>query len=522
MRKICSLVIVFSAGCLAAEDGKQVYATFCGACHGLDGKGANNGQFPPLAGSEWVKGKPDRMVQVVLHGLQGKLAVAGKDYDLVMPPQGNTLTDEQLAATISYVRGAWGNKEGKVSVEEIQKQRKATESRQTMWEVDELLGKYPLPGGGGAGQSLTVKGGIRNLISKTYHGSFKSLEQLRKAEAENVEEEHGGLISVGQADRKDDFGLVWEGDLEVPKDGEYQFFLDADDGAALFINGKRIINYDRVGPIGKEQKARVKLKKGLAEIQVEYFEYKGEEEIRLSWSGPGMKRVWLSKKKGKSRGGAASIPIVPPVGEAVMYRNFIQGTTARGIGVGYFEGVNLAMSADTMSLDLIWRGKFMDGGRHWVNRGQGFQPPAGSDVVRVNDGPAFAWLEKENEKWPGGYEEKDKARFKGYVLDEKRRPTFHYEFRDMKVSDRCDPLTKGIGFKRKLGIMISKDLAESHWYFRAASGVVGVRDASGHSHYKLSNGWRLTLGQNVGMKDGEIRIPLRSGRNEIELTYEWK
>src|ERR1700690_2512517 len=40
----------------AAAQGKRVYETVCGVCHGIDGLG-KPGQAPPLAGSELAKGK---------------------------------------------------------------------------------------------------------------------------------------------------------------------------------------------------------------------------------------------------------------------------------------------------------------------------------------------------------------------------------------------------------------------------------------------------------------------------------
>src|SRR5208283_65926 len=42
-----------SGAVAAAAQGKKVYETVCGICHGVDGMGKPN-QAPPLAGSEWV------------------------------------------------------------------------------------------------------------------------------------------------------------------------------------------------------------------------------------------------------------------------------------------------------------------------------------------------------------------------------------------------------------------------------------------------------------------------------------
>ena len=91
MKRVCLLTLLAGATAFAQdEDGETLYATLCSACHGEDGEGAQAGQFPPLADSAWVKGPPDRMIQVVLHGLMGEIKVPSKfaandTYNLVMP-----------------------------------------------------------------------------------------------------------------------------------------------------------------------------------------------------------------------------------------------------------------------------------------------------------------------------------------------------------------------------------------------------------------------------------------------------
>ena len=71
-----ALIILAFATLASAQDGKLPYEQLCGACHGNDGQGGQEGQIPPLADSDWVKGAPDRMIQVVLHGMMGEITVA--------------------------------------------------------------------------------------------------------------------------------------------------------------------------------------------------------------------------------------------------------------------------------------------------------------------------------------------------------------------------------------------------------------------------------------------------------------
>jgi cytochrome c2 len=123
-------------------------------------------------------------------------------------------------------------------------------------------------------------------------------------------------------------------------------------------------------------------------------------------------------------------------GEAVIYRNFIEGAGPRAIGVGYAEKANLAFDANQMRLAMIWQGPFMDGARHSSGRGAGFEPPLGHNLVKLPDGPPFAFsVDPENTSWPKLSGKKAGYEFKGYWLDSKRRPKFNFEFMAMDVQD---------------------------------------------------------------------------------------
>ena len=104
--------------------GKELYngAGSCVACHMADGKG-QKGNIPPLAGSEWLKGSPDRSIAISLRGLAGPIKVNGKKYYAAMPPQ-LLFDDEKLAYILSYVNNAWGNHEDLITKEQVAKARK--------------------------------------------------------------------------------------------------------------------------------------------------------------------------------------------------------------------------------------------------------------------------------------------------------------------------------------------------------------------------------------------------------------
>lgn len=107
-----------------AVDGKQVFAAQCASCHQASGQGLP-GVFPPLDGSEWVLGDARVLANILLHGVSGELVVKGQTYKGSMPSF-KQLSDEELAALLSHVRGQWTNKAPPVAAALIQAERKAS------------------------------------------------------------------------------------------------------------------------------------------------------------------------------------------------------------------------------------------------------------------------------------------------------------------------------------------------------------------------------------------------------------
>lgn len=119
------------------EGGKEVYAT-CAACHQPNGNGLV-GQFPPLAGSEYVVHGTERLTAIVFPGIMGTISVKGQVYNGVMPAQGALLSDKQLAQVLTYVRRSFGNNASIVTEEMVKAARDKYSSRTLPWSEAELL-----------------------------------------------------------------------------------------------------------------------------------------------------------------------------------------------------------------------------------------------------------------------------------------------------------------------------------------------------------------------------------------------
>ncbi len=120
--------------------GKKVFAANCSPCHQLSGLGIP-GQFPPVAGSEWVNAKsPNRIIRIVLNGWGGPIKVKDQTFNNAMVPWKDTLKDEDIAAVLTFVRQnkEWGNDAPAVTPEAVKAIREKTKAHGNPFSADEL------------------------------------------------------------------------------------------------------------------------------------------------------------------------------------------------------------------------------------------------------------------------------------------------------------------------------------------------------------------------------------------------
>jgi len=131
--------------------GKKLFSANCVTCHQANGQG-QPGQFPPLAGSEFVLGDAsNRLIAIVLKGLQGPVQVKGQGFNNAMQPWEGQYTDQQLAAILSYVRSDWGNSAPEIPPEAVKAMRDELKNRKDQWTIAELMQIPP--------KDLTKQGG---------------------------------------------------------------------------------------------------------------------------------------------------------------------------------------------------------------------------------------------------------------------------------------------------------------------------------------------------------------------------
>jgi mono/diheme cytochrome c family protein len=102
------------------SQGQAIYEQLCATCH-FDGHGSD--KAPSLADSAIVKNSPDKMITQILHGSQGVFKNRdGKEVKNIMPAQ-NSLSNDDIAAVITYVRHQFGKVDQLTTPAEVAAQR---------------------------------------------------------------------------------------------------------------------------------------------------------------------------------------------------------------------------------------------------------------------------------------------------------------------------------------------------------------------------------------------------------------
>lgn len=94
-----------------------------------------------------------------------------------------------------------------------------------------------------------------------------------------------GNINIVSSEFKgleENFGMIYTGYLEIPKDNNYVFRLVSDDGSRLTIGETVVVDHDGLHGAGPKD-GEMALKAGLHPIKVEYFQGLGGKTIQLGW-----------------------------------------------------------------------------------------------------------------------------------------------------------------------------------------------------------------------------------------------
>lgn len=101
-------------------------------------------------------------------------------------------------------------------------------------------------------------------------------------------------ISLDEAQQEDHFAFIFDGYIEIPETGTYQFYLLSDDGSTLELDDHLLIDNDG-GHSDRLKKSIAKLEKGFHRIRLRYFEDYMGQALELGVSSLKMREGMLSR-----------------------------------------------------------------------------------------------------------------------------------------------------------------------------------------------------------------------------------
>ncbi len=134
------------------------------------------------------------------------------------------------------------------------------------------------------------------VLFRTFAKSFNSVDEIKAEESENSGQTKTlGLMQFREKlSETAPFAVEFEGFINVPKDEIYEFDLNADDGAALWIDGEKVVNNDGVKEKTELQSGMVPLKKGYHRFVLKYFKGQGKWALGLRWGIKGQPLRFVS------------------------------------------------------------------------------------------------------------------------------------------------------------------------------------------------------------------------------------
>jgi S1-C subfamily serine protease len=127
------------------------------------------------------------------------------------------------------------------------------------------------------------------LKYSVYHGSYQVLPDFGPLKAVHTGVTENLQTEALSPERDERFAIVFAGYLAIPKTGLFRFNLGSDDGSKLFIDGEITIDNDDNHPM-QHLSRMTRLKAGLHQVRIEYFDYTGDAELELLVEGPGVKK----------------------------------------------------------------------------------------------------------------------------------------------------------------------------------------------------------------------------------------
>lgn len=333
-------------------------------------------------------------------------------------------------------------------------------------------------------------------------------------------------VSYGRSGR---FAMLFDGKLNVPAAGDYQFDLVMGGVAGLWVDGKPVIpmTYDELGAVKTHM---MPLTAGTHSIEVMYSR---------SWPRPGL-GLFISQAGTRPQALHAdgSVPEFSPPGQVTvqaearptLIRSFIQlpgelNKRTKALSVGSNTGLHYAVDLSQMALLMAWKGDFADVTQMWYERGEPqLLKPMGT-LVRPSARPAFALLPNANAVWPDSLNE-NMLTYSGLVLTKEGLPTMEYALAGLTIRESLRP--SGNRLEHTFSLTGRQSASASSLYCLLAAGKTieevtkGLFAIDDRSYYvRVDPKANLVLRQLGARQELMMPVSLKDGAGTVQYSLEF-
>jgi PA14 domain./Domain of Unknown Function (DUF1080). len=234
------------------------------------------------------------------------------------------------------------------------------------------------------------------------------------------------------------FALIWEGEVSLPADGVYSFYLATEKHA---FSSARLRIDDRAPEPAKTQPhaTSLHLTAGVHRYRIDYLRgsIRGSPDLVWLVAGPETPPQVLAGSTRDLRNRPNQPILIETKSAVALQRCFFahpSGQKTRAVAVGSPTGIHFAYDLETAALLAVWKGDFLDASEMWHERGFSQEGrPAGS-LLPLAARPLFSAPSPST----------------GYTLSAKGTPVFHGEFVGQRWEDTIVPVHPARGLSRTL------------------------------------------------------------------------
>ncbi len=284
---------------------------------------------------------------------------------------------------------------------------------------------------------------LKSLSYKVYKGKLDWDQDLNheQLESEGVSKQ----LDINSLGLEDSYGIVYSGNLNVPKKDVYTLYLGYTGGVSLSIGGKKVI-YENTWDGSGERIETVELDAGDYSFSLTNLKSAAwyPPRLGLSIAGKSTHPKTFNTYESYPPEASSTEPVFVKIGQKPqMLRGFVsfngnEDKLSHTIGVGTPEGINFIFNLNSGNLIGVWRGEFADTTPMWTHRGDGSFEPKGAVQWTFLNQP-IAQLPSMESAFPGAKAPFSDFVYKGYSIHDSGLPIFKHRYKGIEIENFISP-----------------------------------------------------------------------------------